>query len=317
MDSADVPAAIFELDGPPADEYTSGNEICCDQVTGLCKFCPSSPWLPVAELAAKVTKDCDAVAFTSIFLPKSHARMERQSFGNILTNERMRMFALAGETRSPHLSLCMVAIVNAPVAEHLSKRSYPGWTTITVDTNRGNMRRKSRIVKLLPHLFFPTASFIVFMDSKRKVKADPRTMIHDGLIMQSAVFNACWHPYAAREPLADRGQEWMFLEAGLVLQNEKTSEVEKFNAQMQRYRDSGVPVWMYIEGDYYAVNPQSLFSRKLLSAWYMEYERGGDRDQPALAYVLGSMEEPPIGPGRVFLSNPHGEFWWCRKTYQE
>jgi hypothetical protein len=305
------------LRGDPLSPTALLDHICInEEAEDQCNFCETSPWRDVAMQTAEMTAGCDVVLFSSIFFPEGHKRLQQTEMPFV--QDQWTSYGNNG-TDSSIPSLCPILFANTASASYLQKERSDdvlGWSLVEVDCCNGNsaaenLRRMSRIPKMMAHLFFPSASYIAFFDFKRRYPLDPRDLIEYSLGAHNATFSACWHPMAAQEAQEDRSNEWIFRESIIIENNDATAELTAYREQLRRYQDEeeATPLWIYPEGDFFVYDARALFPRLLTCEWFKEYTRGGDRDQPALAHTLG-VHRGVLDIGKVWLAPKEEE--WCR-----
>lgn len=298
-------------DGAPSDRLPPPVEkshpaVCEGDNAGGCHICSSSRWAEVAERTARATKGCDVVTYTTVFYTEGHWRLSRD-LSEVYSAGQSSEYSSSGQALA-YLIPCYVVIASTASADHLMQEEHNGWNVVTVD-GTDCTRRLSRVAKLLPHLFFPTARYALFVDYKRYLTVDPRAIIAESLVEHNASFSACWHKRAARRAMYYRQDEWMFRETALIEKRNKTMELQNLLAQIERYYATDVPLWRYAEGALLVTDLQSQFARQLSCSIHREYSLGGDRDQVALAYVLGLTPQVD-DPGHVWLAP--SETPWCQ-----
>ncbi|KAJ1447326.1 hypothetical protein M885DRAFT_543175 [Pelagophyceae sp. CCMP2097] len=205
-------------------------------------------------------------------------------------------------------------------------------------------RRASRVIKLLPHLFFPRACYSVFVDWKLALRQDAASLVrrtlgaHDGAGF--AVFrHPCTTAYT-RNPICrvgDRAEAWWRYEARVVVVKKQTRDVSGLEAQVARYTRLGTHLDDYAEGAVVVRDHRAAAGTEVSCAWWAEYDRvdSSDRDQFALAFVLAqrlpaanlsrALKRPAYGkttlqngvvlvaagPGKVCGDLCH---WWDKQT---
>jgi len=205
-----------------------------------------------------------------------------------------------------------------------------GWTVISISRTFPSIqaRRISRVPKLLPHLFFPFTSKVLYSDFKllETINKVPSVLISDGLLSGGAHFGIVQHPVTHD----------VTAESDLILKTKNTpggrplvvaseealvSQVELLQMMLteQEQRSFG------IEGQLFArVIGNDISSAVFDLTWFEEYMIGSDRDQIAFyaaaarmkmklvkEFTCGRFERAGIYTSAVvdkFLLNIHCEF---------
>ena len=171
-----------------------------------------------------------------------------------------------------------------------------GWTVISATRTFPSIqaRRVSRVPKLLPHLFFPFTSKVLYSDMKllEAINKFPSILISDGLLSGGAHFGIVQHP-GTRDVTAERDLILKTKNAPggrpLVVASEEALlfQVELLQMMLteQEQRLFGV------EGQLFArviANDTSSYIFDL--TWFEEYMIGSDRDQIAFYAAAARMK---------------------------
>ena len=194
-----------------------------------------------------------------------------------------------------------------------SLRSVGAWRLIVLNGPLpfGNGRRDSRIPKMLPHRFFPNASFCIWADGKLQLALKPEQAVARYLIEAKADVAAVRN---LRRDTIDHEFAWISSwmcprdppkaaggvvrvpvpvargGAGTAGASVACSEVRAQMEQYQREQSHDNPNWKkltsVIEGALLFFDLRSVATQCLLCNWFNEYVLFGERDQLSFSYVL-------------------------------
>ena len=157
-------------------------------------------------------------------------------------------------------------------------------------------RRNSRVLKLLPHLFFPAPVIAsVYLDSDNTLGG-----VNVSQVIRS-MLTECGAGFAAQAHKTRSVH--VMQEFRAILDNENTVEPDAVKAQERQYRrdqrymaalkaHGGVG----IDGVLLLRRTDDPMARRLSEAWMHAYLHGGDRDQPAFSYAF---EKAVMAPCRA------------------
>jgi hypothetical protein len=170
--------------------------------------------------------------------------------------------------------------------------SGPKWIPIRVDAHDSHLpwevvrtRRNSRVPKLLPHLFFPTAVWAsVYIDSENTIWRPLKALVQGTLTDCGATFAAQAHSNrftdVMREFQCIRDVGNTAEPNDLDVQEQAYLEDDEYMAAVSSGRAIG------IDGELLVRRHHERDARHLNTAWMRAYLRGSDRDQPAFSYAL-------------------------------
>ncbi|KAJ8598225.1 hypothetical protein CTAYLR_005539 [Chrysophaeum taylorii] len=150
-----------------------------------------------------------------------------------------------------------------------------------------DLRRASRVGKMLGFRLFPHAGWFVSIDAREKLLRTPSQLVHDLLVVPEKAFVAMQHPRSTKISVYEEG--------GVVVRSKLASR-EQVEAQLARYRADGMPedhAPRVHEMGFFAYNAKSLDMRVLMCAWFDEYMRGSVRDQVCWSYVVWKLQLEP------------------------
>ena len=137
--------------------------------------------------------------------------------------------------------------------------------------------RAARFVKTHPYLYAPNARLIVWLDSNIVIRGDLRPLIDE--FMQSGLpVGAIPHPLRSS----------IYEEAEECLQRKKDAP-EDIRGQMARYRKAGYDTTRLVESNLMFLRMDIPDTRRFLSRWWSEIERGSRRDQLSLNFAADAV----------------------------
>eukprot|EP00966_Prymnesium_polylepis_P021710 499051-Prymnesium_polylepis.1 len=281
----------------------------------------SSPAASAASLMDASTA-CRVHVFTAYLWDlATHPANTTQLAGWVTEKLRRRAVALWHANRSG--AACFTAILDEPVARLVNASTVAPWRVPTAPpaelaklcgrvNHRGSCtpRFRSKIFKMQPHLLFPEAEMVVFVDFKLVLRVGPVALAETSLRRQDAVLALFQHPCVSTMALRTNNtfdgfcnasaeghsaRSWIQQEARLVSAVGRVESAAKLQAQVTRYvpsiaedshayPDTALLFWR-------AAHPQA---RVLGEAWLTEFGRAdsSDRDQPPLAMLLNAPQAP-------------------------
>lgn len=136
-----------------------------------------------------------------------------------------------------------------------------------------DVRRDSRIPKMLPHIFFPDAEYSLYLDGNIISKVPIQRLIDEWLVdADIAVFK-----HSTRNCLYDEAQECIRLEL------DKQDVIEKHAA---RYKAENFPVQKGLYQCGVILRKHTPKIKRLNEAWFSQYCTGCKRDQVSFPYVI-------------------------------
>lgn len=134
-----------------------------------------------------------------------------------------------------------------------------------------DIRRDSRTVKMLPHIFFPEAEYSLYVDGNIISKVPLQRMIDEYLVDNDiAVFK-----HHTRDCLFDEAKECIRLEL---------DSKEAIEAHIERYKGFPKHKGLYQCGMILRRHTPKI--KRLNEAWFAQYCTGAKRDQISFPYVL-------------------------------
>lgn len=134
-----------------------------------------------------------------------------------------------------------------------------------------DIRRDSRIPKMLPHIFFPEADYSLYVDANIISKVPINKLIIEWLQDSDiAMFG-----HVTRDCLFDEAQECIRLELDTK---------EAIESQIERYKDFPKHQGLYQGGVILRRHTPQI--KRLNESWFTEYCTGCKRDQVSLPYVV-------------------------------
>ena len=250
----------------------------------------------LAEVARRLgpkTARCSQVAYTVAFVP-----LESEGKGARRVNlPRKLQPAPLGAEDCAFAFIYRGTKVNQDATEHARR-----WRLVEVDVDglpwpMASHRRNSRVLKVLPHLFFtePHVRASLYLDSESRLGS--------ALNVSEAVremLDGCGAGFAAQ---AHRTRSTQVLrEFRAILDNGNTVEPAAVAEQEKHYRADAQYMHTLREGGGVGIDAELLVrrhdskpTRQLAEAWMRAYLRGGDRDQPAFSYAF---EKAAMAPCR-------------------
>lgn len=145
------------------------------------------------------------------------------------------------------------------------------WEIRLIPSLYKDIRRDSRTVKLLPHIYFPEAEYSLYVDGNIICKVPIQRIIHEWLQDDDiAVFK-----HHTRDCLFQEAKECIRL--GL-------DTPENVNAHIERYKDFPEHKGLYQCGMILRRHTPRI--KRLNEAWHAQYVTGAKRDQISFPYVL-------------------------------
>ena len=180
----------------------------------------------------------------------------------------------------------------------------------------GNARRDSRVPKMLPHRFFPDASYCVWIDAKLQLAIQPEHAV-DRFLKQTAAGFAALRNLRRQTIAHELGwiQSWMCPPPGSPATKESDA-CAQVHHQWAFYSDEhsghgsshggaggvgdgsgGIWTAAVIEGALLVLDLRSTSTICLLCNWFEEFARFSERDQLSFSYVMHAQQPPP----RVYM----------------
>lgn len=145
------------------------------------------------------------------------------------------------------------------------------WEIILVPKVFLDVRRNSRIPKILPHIFFPNEDYSLYLDGNIICKIPLKRLIAEWLAETDiAVFG-----HSTRNCLFDEAAECIRLEL---------DSKDVIEAQIDRYKDFPRHRGLYQGG--VILRKHTAKMKRLNEAWWAEYCVGSKRDQISFPYVV-------------------------------
>lgn len=137
--------------------------------------------------------------------------------------------------------------------------------------------RAARFVKTHPYLYAPEARLIVWLDSNIVIRGDLRPLIDE--FMQSGLpIGAVPHPLRSS----------VYEEAEECLQRKKDAP-EDIREQIARYRDGDYDTAKLVESNLLLLRMDMPDTKRFLSRWWSEIERGSRRDQLSFNFAADAV----------------------------
>ena len=147
-----------------------------------------------------------------------------------------------------------------------------------------DLRRASRMPKMLGFRLFPKAKYIISIDARLILRKTPRAMVDEFLIAENKTFMAVQHPKSLTRSVYE--------EANIVV-SQKLADAREVEQQMTRYRLDGLPSRHQPpvhEMAFFVYDARDTRIQALLCAWFDEYMRGSVRDQLCWSYVVWKLQ---------------------------
>jgi hypothetical protein len=218
--------------------------------------------------------------------------------------------------KTMYVDICYVVFVGTQPCNAMKSLQ---WHLICFSSEYGisNMRRMSKIPKLIPHLLFPGKT-TVYIDTKLQLIADVHQLINSSLPKLSWNFAAFGHPVPCAHPNCQRVFHWMRREAVLIAMSQRTESTSSLIEQIRNYAtNKTVPIRkynVYIDtGILIQRNAIDLFNMWLNE--FLKYDHS-DRDQLSFAHIVaahdfdGNHILPPKPP---FCTN-YCHWWYSENT---
>lgn len=286
--AADGTSVATSFGGEPTLSQRSAGLVDCasNSSDAMCGFLAPSGFDVVREKARSASSDCRVVVLTAIF-------------GGA---DRLRQPLL-----EPTAGTCFFAFVDQVSAgmvqgsRTINKKkdgdlpTVGAWRLLEVPEPMPfkDARRNSRVPKMLPHRFFPSASFCVWVDGKLELQPQPEAIIQSYLVDAGADIGAVRnlrrhtidHEYAwIRSMLCPRPERPKPPESDLLACHPVERQMDVYESEQSAH-----PGWhletAVIEGALVLLDLRSAATQCFLCAWFNEYVRFGERDQLSFAYV--------------------------------
>lgn len=149
--------------------------------------------------------------------------------------------------------------------------------------------RRNRIVKLLPHRFFPDYEYSLYMDGSVSIK---RTDVRDFVLTQLVQHDWAVFPHSSRDCIYD--------ELNACIERQK-DDPETMRRQIEHYRRQGHP-------EKYGLTENTILLRRhnrpdiirFSELWWQELELHSKRDQLSFAYIARKEQlEYSLLPGTI------------------
>ena len=147
------------------------------------------------------------------------------------------------------------------------------WEIRLIPSLMKDVRRDSRIVKMLPHIYFPDATHSLYLDGNIICKVPMQRLVDEWLTdTDIALFK-----HHTRNCLYDEGFECVRLEL---------DEKETIMEHLKRYKAEGFPKGKGLYQCGVILRKHSPKIKRLNEAWFAQYMTGCKRDQVSFPYVL-------------------------------
>lgn len=159
------------------------------------------------------------------------------------------------------------------------KYNYSNWTVVQIPEELKNMNisffKKTRYIKIRPHLYFKNYSLSLYIDSTFSIKGDLNEFVLRIITPNYNIF-IYEHPF--------RGDIYDEIQAVVDCKKEKSSKAEKI---LQRYKEENFP-------KNYGLTENCLILRRhnekdciyLMDRWWEEIKKNSYRDQISFNYLL-------------------------------
>uniref|UniRef100_A0A7S3K715 TOD1/MUCI70 glycosyltransferase-like domain-containing protein n=1 Tax=Aureoumbra lagunensis TaxID=44058 RepID=A0A7S3K715_9STRA len=157
------------------------------------------------------------------------------------------------------------------------------WNVVVIDVCRfrlEDIRRASRIPKMLGHRFFPEAHYFISIDAREKIMTKPTQIIQQFLIQTNKQFLAQQHPSRSARSVYDEGN---------LVARVRLAAASDIQAQLERYKNESLPNNhrpSVHEMGFFAYDLRSNDIKAMLCAWFDEYMLGSVRDQVCWSFVV-------------------------------
>lgn len=175
-------------------------------------------------------------------------------------------------------------------------RSLPGWEAVKVGHLPWDSRRASRVIKLFPHILFPSHSTSVWVDASAHITGD---------ISEIVQYVTADRPIAAM-PHGERRDVYSEEKVCRLLAKDDPKLMRK---QIERYRAEGLPRDSgLIQGGLLVRAHNSPGCTQFMQAWWNEIVTGSVRDQLSFPYVAWKLNAEVTLLPRRFASGSQVDF---------
>lgn len=176
-------------------------------------------------------------------------------------------------------------------------RTVPGWDVRVVEKTERNPVIENRKYKMLPHNFLSDYEYSCYVDSNILITSDFSRLINNWLMGNS--FVAWRHP--------DRNDVYSEIEA--IISNLRHAPDEMIQ-QYEYFNNEGMPSNTgMIEACFLWRSHGDLKVRKLMEKWWDFVKGNGNRDQPALSYLMWKERVRPKVLSRTFGNTRENDYF--------
>lgn len=176
-----------------------------------------------------------------------------------------------------------------------------GWTTVVIDSEIVNPRRKSRLPKILPHKYLPPHDISIYLDSSLSLKESDILKLVDMCLGFSDI---ALYPHNERNCVYDEINYCMNIESARRVDKQICLGAIKKLLDINYPRGAG----LFENG--FIIRRNNKLINELNEIWWDEYMKGSERDQfvfmPCL-WRLG-IKPNPIKIGKQIRDNPFMDF---------
>ena len=176
------------------------------------------------------------------------------------------------------------------------------WKVIYLEDNLADPRRKSRLPKILAHKYLPPHDISVYIDSSLQIKApDIKKMIDECMEGNDIAL----YKHYKRDCVYDE-IEFVMNSKDRIVKNR-----EKCKAALKMYKDINYPKHNGLFENAFIFRKNTKKIQELNELWWKEYEKGTERDQFVLMYVLWkkNIKVKAITEGKQFRDNAYVNFY--------
>lgn len=157
-----------------------------------------------------------------------------------------------------------------------------------------DIRRDSRLPKMLPHIYLPDAKYSLYLDANITLKVPLKKLINEWLQDVDIAF----FKHSTRNCLFDEAAECIRLDL---------DKHETILAHISRYRDFPVKKGLYQGG--VILRKHTVKMKQFNEMWWAEYCAGSKRDQISLPYCLEKCGVPVNAINNHAYSHPYFEMF--------
>jgi hypothetical protein len=167
----------------------------------------------------------------------------------------------------------------------------PGaWNVRLVDADEATPTRCNRKYKLLAHRWFPDAAWTIYLDGNGRLMQHPAEVIEQAHAAGGSFLTVTWH--------WDR--RCVYAEGREVIRLRRDSKAIVTD-QLDRYRREGLPPRAGLYACGLLIRRRCPEAEQVNEAWWAQVQRGSQRDQLSLPYILWKLRHTPNCINRAAL----------------